>query len=235
MSYTFPSTQIVQGAQYLQEPDPTGESILLSTEKGHCETSKQSWKVWVPKQSYVVLGRSQHPEKECLLENIEQDNIPILKRQSGGGAVLLSSGCMCLSIRFSNQNSLGIPHFLNKGGHLLVDFLQSEHNINTEIRGSGDVCLEGKKILGCSLRMIRGWCYYSCVVAIEDIVGSVERYLGHPSKEPEYRSGRSHKEFMTHLNSNPHTRLLPKVWCEQWERYLKKQLIHTSSLRESHK
>ncbi|ETX09483.1 lipoate-protein ligase A [Marinomonas ushuaiensis DSM 15871] len=40
----------------------------------------------------VVIGRTQNPWKECNVKNIEQDNVSLVRRQSGGGAVFQDLG-----------------------------------------------------------------------------------------------------------------------------------------------
>jgi lipoate-protein ligase A len=43
--------------------------------------------------------------------------------------------------------------------------------------------------------------YYSASLLVKPDVSLVERYLRHPPREPEYRRGRSHREFMGALGA----------------------------------
>lgn len=43
-------------------------------------------------QNTVVIGRAQNPWKECNIQKMEQDNIRLVRRQSGGGAVFQDLG-----------------------------------------------------------------------------------------------------------------------------------------------
>jgi lipoate-protein ligase A len=42
--------------------------------------------------------------------------------------------------------------------------------------------------------------FYTASLMISNDITEIDRYLRHPSKEPEYRQGRSHAEFLTTLS-----------------------------------
>ncbi len=45
----------------------------------------------------------------------------------------------------------------------------------------------------------RGVLYYHAVLNISEEVSMISRYIKHPPREPDYRQGRSHEEFVTSL------------------------------------
>src|SRR5262245_50505869 len=53
---------------------------------------------WVPAATMVVLGSSNQAEVELNLAHCADDQVPILKRYGGGGAVVLHSGCAVVSV-----------------------------------------------------------------------------------------------------------------------------------------
>ena len=57
--------------------------------------------------------------------------------------------------------------------------------------------------------------FYHAVLNFAVPASLIERYLRHPSKEPDYRAGRSHSEFVTSLQENGYAETI---------QYLKEQL-----------
>ena len=56
-----------------------------------------------------------------------------------------------------------------------------------------------RKIGGACIYRTRGLLYYSTTLLVGPDLDLVERYLPHPPREPEYREGRGHREFMGSL------------------------------------
>jgi lipoate-protein ligase A len=68
-----------------------------------------------------------------------------------------------------------------------------------EIRGISDLALGERKVAGSSLRLWQGWVLFQVSVLVDADVSLLERYLRAPSREPTYRRGRSHSEFVVTL------------------------------------
>ena len=65
--------------------------------------------------------------------------------------------------------------------------------------GVSDLVLHERKIGGSCVYRTRGLLYYSTTLLCEPKMPLVDRYLLHPPREPEYRQGRPHTEFMGSL------------------------------------
>jgi len=65
--------------------------------------------------------------------------------------------------------------------------------------GISDIAISGKKILGSAIYRSKDALLYHAVLNLGEPATTFERYLRHPSKEPDYRLGRSHSEFVTSL------------------------------------
>ena len=57
-------------------------------------------KIWIPKSPLVVLGNSNHPEKECYQEACAADGIPVLKRYGGGGLLFFMMAAWWSALAF---------------------------------------------------------------------------------------------------------------------------------------
>lgn len=174
--------------------DPLGESVLDST---------QPWlRIFSPTSPCAVVGRGQDPERELQCAQLRADGVPMYRRICGGGAVILSPGMVVVALRLP-RGELFPDAWLNRIGDVLANGLNSGLDIPIQVRGHGDLVVatdDGeRKILGASLRLTGTWCIYLGVVLVADAVPLMERYLTHPSREPDYRRGRGHGDFCTHL------------------------------------
>jgi hypothetical protein len=67
------------------------------------------------------------------------------------------------------------------------------------VRGLGDVAIGERKILGSSLYANRKVALYQGSLLVDPDLSLIPIYLPHPSKEPDYRRGRNHLDFVTSL------------------------------------
>ena len=66
-------------------------------------------------------------------------------------------------------------------------------------RGISDLALGDRKVGGSAIYREKGLLYYSTTLLIEPDVEGMERWLAHPPREPEYRAGRGHGEFVARV------------------------------------
>lgn len=177
--------------------DPLGESILDPT---------QPWlRVYEPRDVRLVVGRHQDPARELLIEHAQADRVPMHRRVSGGGAVVLAPGMVVVAARLVNRE-LGTTCYLDRMNTALVPAVRSVCGSAPVCRGHGDLAMPDaqgveRKVLGASLRQTSKLVYYLGVFLVQDAVPLMERYLASPSRQPEYRAGRGHGAFCTHLSA----------------------------------
>ena len=175
--------------------DPTGERLL--------DRAQRPWEVWVPDSPAIVLGNSQLAEKEIDVAAVLRDGIPVHKRISGGGAVLLSPGCVCIALRFRKNKTLAIHDYFAMGSQAIVEAVKDKLGLALFLRGTSDLACGGaegeRKVAGSALYMPRDFVLYLVSILVAPDLDQISRYLSHPSKEPDYRSGRSHGDFLTGL------------------------------------
>ena len=150
----------------------------------------------------VVLSRSRDPGREVFLERCADDSVPVVVRPSGGGAVVLAPGTVAASVVLpvAAAEQFPEPNFRRFCG-AVADRLSSCGVRGIEMRGVSDLCLADRKIAGSSLRLWRGRVLFQIAVLVDSDIGLLERYLRHPSREPDYRRGRSHRDFVTSLRA----------------------------------
>ncbi|KLU62834.1 lipoate-protein ligase LplJ [Peptococcaceae bacterium CEB3] len=154
--------------------------------------------LWQAGLSAIVLGRSQVAEKEVYEEECRARGVPLLRRVSGGGAVLQMPGVFNYSLILPEQSRLSIKGGFRLGTGLIQDTL-SRLGIESTVQGVSDVTVRGRKISGNAVAQVSRVLLVHGTLLAEVDMFLLEACLRHPSREPDYRGGRSHREFLTTL------------------------------------
>ncbi|MFA5045862.1 MAG: hypothetical protein WC542_08025 [Paludibacter sp.] len=154
---------------------------------------------WIPDKSYIVLGASNKAADALFLEKVKQDDITVLKRPSGGQTVMLTPNNLIISVVFFQPDNLQPKVVFNQINSLIIESLERAGVKNLAMRGISDIAIDGKKILGSSIYRSKEALLYHAVLNFGEPASTFEKYLKYPSKEPDYREGRKHSEFVTSL------------------------------------
>ena len=176
-------------------PYPTGEDIL--------DPLEPPFRVWIPEQPMLVLGYSQEPEKELNLAAVEAENIPVYKRKGGGGAVLLSPNVICVALRMQRKPGFDLQDYFSSANGFIQSAFKNALNIDLIPRGISDLVLGNRKISGSSLYLPRDCAVYLASILVNATLSQLDRFLLHPSREPDYRKGRTHADFVQNLADVP--------------------------------
>jgi lipoate-protein ligase A len=148
----------------------------------------------------VVLSRSRDPEREVYLGRCREDGVPVIVRPSGGGAVVLAPGVVAASLVAPADPRARFPEpYFRRYCGVVAEALARCGAVGLEIRGISDLALGERKVAGSSLRLWKGWVLFQVSVLVDVDVRLLERYLRAPSREPRYRRGRPHREFVVTL------------------------------------
>lgn len=152
-------------------------------------------RVWEPNREAVVLGRGGNPERDCFTQACLEDRIPLLRRTTGGGAVFLSPGVLCMGILL-HRTFLDPHRYYRPILHAIQTALEPVTGPGLSIRGISDLAMDEKKILGATLAIRRQGVLFLASLLLTDLRGRAERYLKIPARQPDYRAGRSHTGFL---------------------------------------
>ncbi|MGE5623462.1 MAG: lipoyl protein ligase domain-containing protein [Methanocella sp.] len=164
----------------------------------------------------VVLGCGTPVEPDVRRDNCLADGVPLVRRKGGGGAVVLGPGILVITGcfppvagRFPENWLLAIASLVSSGltAALAPTAPQPDPGppFTFVIRGTGDICLrtagakEVRKVLGSSLYVARDVVLYQGSLLVSANLSDLPRYLGTPSRQPDYRCGRSHLDFVSNL------------------------------------
>jgi len=155
--------------------------------------------LWVPAQTSVVIGNGSKSELELNAETIGVDNVPVYKRRTGGCAVVLSPEMWCLSCALYGRKQIQSKDYFVLFNKAVCDAFARCGVTGLSHRGISDIALGQKKIAGTALYRNRDLVFYHAVLNVAGDIDMISRYLLQPPREPDYRAGRSHREFVTSL------------------------------------
>jgi lipoate-protein ligase A len=161
------------------------------------QTGVPVYRLYEPPTLCAVLGASGTPEQDLLLENLEADGVPWMKRRGGGGTVILGPGQVVLALVTSVESPFRNREYAAEINSWIVDSLALLGVNGVSQEGISDLAIRGKKIVGTSLYRTRLVLFYQASLLVANDIAVFTRYLAMPTKVPMYRAGRSHEEFCT--------------------------------------
>lgn len=158
-------------------------------------------RTWRPDRYAVILGRSNRAETEADVERCRALQIPILRRSSGGGTVLIGPGCLAYSVILPIDDSLrtaGVVGVTRAVMQRFADHL-AQRVPDVVVRGTSDLVVNDRKFSGNSQRWLKHALLHHGTVLHHFDLNRIPEFLRPPSREPEYRAGRPHLDFITNV------------------------------------
>lgn len=159
-------------------------------------------RLWHASDIGVVVGRSSKVADEVYLDRAAARQVPVLRRPSGGATVAIGPGCLLytLLIDLSAQPALRMLDAVHD--YVMRGMLEAIRPLAPSVRfdGTCDLVLNERKFSGNSLKVGRNWTLYHGTLLLSMDLAIIDQLLKHPPREPEYRKGRAHSEFVTNLN-----------------------------------
>jgi lipoate---protein ligase len=157
--------------------------------------------VWQPEFPVIVVGQSNSPENYVLVEKALLDGIAVMKRPSGGETVVLTPRMFVVSLILKGNKLPKSSDFFSSINNFLIKGLNKAGLENVKYRGISDLAVENKKIMGSSIYRKPGMLFYHAVFNFGESPDYIASYLKHPVREPDYRKGRLHSDFVTTLEA----------------------------------
>ena len=171
---------------------------------------------WELDEYGVVLGRSNRAEIEADLDACRRENIPVVRRSSGGGAVVIGPGCLAYSLVLpltDEQRALGVASLTKRLMERVALGLQSILPGATAC-GTSDLAANSRKFSGNAQRWLsRAFLHHGTILYDFDLP-RIGRYLRTPSRQPDYRDHRDHAAFVCNVAASRPTliELLTSAW-----------------------
>ena len=181
-------------------------------------------RLWESPQPMVVLGRSSRVEQEVDSTYCATRDISILRRSSGGAAIVAGPGCLmyALVLGYERRPQMrGIPethcYVLTRIAEILKCYVPTVQHAGTSdlafvdvkkgselfsaaaSENSSDPFFLLRKFSGNSLRVKRTHCLYHGTMFYDFDLPLVSKCLTMPARQPDYRRSRGHDEFVANL------------------------------------
>ena len=189
------------------------EALLDAAEE---RSGAETLRFWESSLYFIALGSSNITAKEVNLDACGRDGVPVLRRRSGGGAVLQGPGCLnyCLILAIDGQcTTIAETNSFVLGRNRSV----LHRLMNEQVRHEGltDLAIDGLKVSGNAQRRRMKYLMFHGTFLLDFDIRSIGRYLKLPSKQPGYRKDRPHLEFLR--NTGLTRGALKDAMREEWK------------------
>lgn len=173
------------------------EALLLAAEDGGGEMLR----FWEWPTPAIVLGSGGRIADEVDEDACRADAVPVLRRASGGGTVLLGRGCLIYTLVLSYQRDPELTDIRRSYRFILGRIAQVLAGTVGPIEQAGisDLALGERKFSGTAQQRKRSFLLHHGTLLYDLELALIPRYLREPPRQPEYRGGRSHLAFVTNL------------------------------------
>jgi lipoate---protein ligase len=175
------------------------EALLIEADEGRAGAVLRFWE---SPRFAVVLGASRRIREDVLVEPCRADGVPILRRSSGGGTVVIGPGALNVTLVLSESAAPGLSAVDLAQRFVLERIAEAISSADRPVilQGSGDLTIDGRKFGGTAQRRLKHWFFVHCSLLYDFPVDRICRYLTLPSRQPAYRGGRSHDDFLRNLD-----------------------------------
>ena len=181
----------------------------------------ETLRIWEESHTAVIVGRSSRLVEEVNLARCQAREVPVLRRCSGGCAIVVGPGCLMYSVVLDLRHRPQLRIIDQAHEYVLSRTMQALHACgidNVRKAGLSDLVIESdtnlKKFSGNSLRITRDALLYHGTVLYDFRLSTVAELLPPPPREPAYRDQRGHVSFVTNLTLEPNRFVssLRSVW-----------------------
>jgi lipoate-protein ligase A len=166
----------------------------------------------------VVVGYANRVEVEVNNDFCRRHEIGVLRRCSGGGAVLQGPGCLNYSLILPIQSCPELAGIASTNLYILERHrraLESLVRAPVERQGHTDLTIGGLKFSGNAQRRKKDYLLFHGTFLLHADIGLMEKTLPPPSYQPEYRLNRSHGDFL--MNLKVPAQLLKNALTKAWD------------------
>lgn len=174
------------------------EALLQEVEEGRLAPLLRTWEFPRPA---VVLGASGRIGEDVIAESCARDGVPIARRSSGGGTVVVGPGALNFTVVLARDFAAGLEA-VDVAQHYVLERVASQirgEGPAVEVLGSGDLALSGRKVAGSAQRRLKRHFLVHASILYDFPLEFLSRYTRVPTRQPSYRRDRTHEDFVANL------------------------------------
>lgn len=190
------------------------EALLLAAEAG---TGGEVLRLWELPTPAVVVGAGGSVAIDVDAAACAADGVPVLRRASGGGTVVLGPGCLCVAVVLRLDHAPGLDLIGPSARWVMGRVAAALRPVapDAAVEGISDLAVNGRKFSGSAQqRKRRHFLHHSTLLGRDFDLSLVPCYLRPPERQPAYRADRPHGEFVTALPAD--TATLRRLLVEEW-------------------
>lgn len=178
------------------------EALLESAERA--SGPREVLRLWESTQPMVVVGRSSRVDAEVNRGECQRRNIPILRRCSGGAAIVTGPGCLMYAVVLSYEWRPALRMLEQAHQFILTRLKESLQSMSADVehQGVSDLARGDRKFSGNSLRCKRRHLLYHGALLYDFPLELISGCLSEPPRQPDYRQGRRHADFVANFPGN---------------------------------
>ncbi len=158
-------------------------------------------RLWEPEQPIVVVGRGSQLDQEVNQPACHERGVPILRRASGGAAIVTAPGCLMYAVVLSYALRPALRSLDEAHRFVLETTLGGLRPLVPHVsrQGTSDLTLGPLKFSGNSVRCKREHLLYHGTLLYDFPLPLVSQCLTMPPRQPDYRQNRPHDAFVANL------------------------------------
>ncbi len=194
--------QIIESLNDPEDHLALDEAALLLADAGRWGETIRLWEFARP---VVVMGRSTKVDYEIRQDYCQEHDIPLLRRCSGGASILGGPGCLMYSVVLSLNREPGLRQIDAAHRFVMSRVLAAAQAQVPEVslQGTCDLTFNNRKFSGNSLRIARSHLLYHGTILYAADLQAVIGCLANAPRQPDYRGGRDHGDFVTNIELDP--------------------------------
>ena len=144
----------------------------------------------------VEIGKFQNAVIETNQEYLKEHDIPVVRRDTGGGAVYVDSGAVNICYLMKDHGQFGD---FKRAYEPAIKALKTLGASSVEMRGRNDLVIDGKKVSGAAMTIVNGRIYGGYSLLLDVDFDAMEKVLNPNRKKIESKGIKSVRARVTNI------------------------------------